>query len=412
MRSRGQLLFAVGLGLLAFLAVARPAAAQTTGSAGTLGTTTTSALADGDIFIGVQATEGANLSDFDLARFFNVAHCNCNTPIFLYFTLTQTGFAKRGVTPQGTVSFWVGSQCNDPLLQRTNCQFLKSDQIATFMQAGRDTIQTDARVISTNSTIATTSLDGGVIQNGVTPNTNCTSPTNGFNQTVWAIFDYGADGTIDYSATRAVFVDLTPPPTPTNIAVSPADEALNISWTLIDYSTNMDLQGYQVFCQRAGGYQVFPNNTFSSAVVTCATTANTGVDGGVDPNGVMGLDSLFACSPLLNRTVDSFRVKVLQNNIYYGATVVAIDNSGNAISPVLAGQNFTQPQKTNTFWDVYRDGNITNGSGGTMGTATPGAASGGYCSVAAGRDWAAGLGTGAGVLGIALAFARARRRRS
>ena len=121
MRSRGQLLFAVGLGLLAFLLVARPAAAQTTGTAGTLGTTTTSALADGDIFIGIQATEGANLSDFDLARFFNVAHCNCNTPIFLYFTLTQTGFAKRGVIPQGTVSFWVGSQCNDPLLQRTNC---------------------------------------------------------------------------------------------------------------------------------------------------------------------------------------------------------------------------------------------------------------------------------------------------
>ena len=244
------------------LALARPASAQL-GTGGTLGTTTTASLADGDIFIGIQATEGSNLNSFDLARFFNVANCNCDTPVFLYFTLTQSGFAKRAVVPQGTVSFWIGSQCNDPILQKTNCQFLKSDQIATFMANGRDTIATTARAMSTNSTVATTSIDGGTFTNGTVPNPDCTSPTNGFNQTIWTIFDYGSDGTFDYSATQAVFVDLTPPPAPTNILVAPGNEALTLSWTLIDYSTNMDLLGYQIFCQRGDGIQVFPNNTFT-----------------------------------------------------------------------------------------------------------------------------------------------------
>jgi MYXO-CTERM domain-containing protein len=400
--------------VLASVAVARPAAAQSTGVAGTTGTTTTASLADGDIFIGVQQTEGANLAAFDLARFFNKANCDCKTPVFLYFTLTNTGFAKRLAVPSGNLSFWIGSQCADPILQKTNCQLLKSEQIGTFMNLGRDTIQTSADAISANTTIATTSLDGGTgtITGGTTPNTTCTSPTNGFNQTVWAIFDYGADGTFDFSATQAIFVDLTPPPAPTNIKVAPGNEALTVTWTAVDYTLNMDLQGYQVFCQR-GDAQVFGDGTFPSVVKTCSNTAGA---------GVMGLDPLFACSPLLNRTVDSYRIKILQNGITYGAAVVAVDNSGNALAPDLGGCTdpkmpnndptclFKQPERTLSFFDTYRDGNQTNGAAGQ--TATPGKATGGFCAVAtgdAGRGrWAVG---GAAGLLVAAAVARARRRR-
>jgi hypothetical protein len=403
---------ALALGLLGCLALSRPAAAQNVGTAGTIGTTpTTGSLADGDIFIGIQQTEGTNLGMFDLPRFFNKANCDCDTPVFLFFTLTSTGFAKRTVVPNGNVYFYIGANCNDPLLQKTSCQFLQSEQITQFMQLGRTTINATARMISTNSALASTTADGGVtgLVNGTVPNPDCTSPSNGFNQTIWAVFDYGADGTIDYSATQAVFVDLQPPPAPTNIAVQPANEAINISWTDIDYSVNMDLQGYQVFCQREAGEQVFANKTFSSFVNTCSKTAGTGVS---------GLDPMFACSPLLNRNVSSFRIKILQNDIQYGATVVAIDNSGNALAQPLVGQNFTAPQKTNSFFDMYRDGNITN-AGGPGQTATPGAATGGFCAVAGRasgdegrRGWTAGLGAGAaGFLVACAAIARARRRR-
>ncbi|HVU51900.1 MAG TPA: hypothetical protein VHL80_14485 [Polyangia bacterium] len=381
--------------------LARPASAQAIGTAGSTGTTTTTtaSLADGDIFIGVQQTEGANLAAFDLQRFFNKANCDCDTPVFLYFTLTNTGFAKRGLVPTGTVSFWVGAGCaTDVLTQKTSCQFLQSDQIATFMQLGRETIKTSARVISANSSLAAAGVDGGTtFTNGTVPNPDCTSPSNGFNQTIWAVFDYGADGSFDYAASTAVFVDLQPPPAPTNISVAGGNEAVTIKWTPVDYSLNMDLQGYQIFCQRGGGLQVFPNNTFGSAVKAC-----TSPDG-----GVMDLDPLFACSPLLNRTVDSYRVKILQNGIPYGAAVVAIDNSGNALAPVLAGENFADPQKTLSFYDVYRDGNITNGAPGQM--PTPGQATGGLCAVGGGRT-AFGAGSVA-FAALAATLVRARRRR-
>jgi hypothetical protein len=406
------------------LAFARPAAAQVPGAAGTTGTTpTTGSLADGDIFIGVQATEGSNLSMFDLARFFNKAACDCDTPVFLYFTLTSSGFAKRTLVPSGNLLFFIGSSCNDPILQKTNCQLLKSEQIGTFMNLGRDTVQTTARVISANTTVATTSLDGGTgsITSSAMPNPDCTSPVNGFNQTIWAIFDFGADGTFDFSATQAVFVDLTAPPAPTNIRVAPADQALNVSWTPVDFSLNMDLQGYQIFCQRGGGLQVFPKGTFSAVVRTCTTT---------DGAGVVGLDPLFACSPLLNIDATSFRVKILQNDIYYAAAVVAVDNSGNALPPVLVGRSpaitdpstpdpassYQKPQRTLSFFDVYRDGNSTNAAPGQM--ATPGKATGGFCAVAGHgnddgrRGMTLGLGAGAAAfVALAAAVARARRRR-
>jgi hypothetical protein len=395
------------LALLAGVALARPAHAQL-GVAGTTGTTTAASLADGDLFIGVQQTEGSNLAPFDLARFFNKANCDCETPIFLYFTLTASGTLKRSAgVPTGTVKFFVGQNCSDIIFQ-PSCTLVGSDRIEVFMQLGRETLPTTAKVMSTSTTSAT-DADGGVVVQA----SNCTSTTNGFTQTVWAVFDYGADGTVDYSATQPVTVDLTPPPAPTNIKVAGGNEAVTVSWTPVDYSLNMDLQGYQVLCQRADGLQVFSNGTFGPYVETCSKTAGV---------GVAGLDPLFVCSPLLNASDSSYRVKILQNNIWYAAAVVAIDISGNADQPTLIGYldpatglpdpntSWAQPQRTLSFYDVYRDGNITNGGAGQM--ATPGAATGGFCAVAdEGRRGRWGLGLGAGVLAAGvIAFARRRRR--
>jgi hypothetical protein len=399
--SRRLPLFAGTLALLACLALARPAQAQTTGTAGTTGTTGT--LAQTDFFIGIQQQEGSNLAAFDLARFFNKANCDCETPVFLYFTLTSTGIAKRSTTPTGTVKFFVGQQCDQILLQ-PNCTLVGSDRIEVFMQHGRETLMTTAKVMSTSTTTSLTA-DGGVVLAQ-----DCMSTTNGFTQTVWAVFDYGADGVVDFSATQAVTIDLTPPPAPTNITVAPGNEAVTVSWTPVDYSLNMDLQGYQILCERGDNTQVFANGTFTPYIKSCKATAGV---------GVVGLDPLFVCSPLLNRSDSSYRVKILQNDIYYAAAVVAIDISGNAAAPVLVGCDpnvavdpvcsWQKPQKTDSFFDVYRDGNSTNGGAGQM--ATPGAATGGFCAVAGdGHRGRWGLGIGCFAV-VAALLARARRRR-
>jgi hypothetical protein len=76
------------------------------------------------------------------------------------------------------------------------------------------------------------------------------------------------------------------------------------------------------------------------------------------------------------------------------------------------GGSFEVPIKTDSFYDVYRNGENAN----TGGPSPPGAASGGFCAVA-GADAPAGhartrlgVGLGASVL-VAVALARARRRR-
>jgi hypothetical protein len=392
------------VGLLASLGLARPARAQLTGTAGITGTTAPATLADGDIFIGVQQQEGSNLAAFDLARFFNKANCDCDTPVFIFYALTASGFAKRSLVTTGTVTFWVGSGCQAfGLAQQEDCRLLASEPIATFMALGSDTIPTTARIMSTDTTINTTvAADGGIISSnplGVfTPTPDCTSQTNGFTQTVYANFDYGSNGTVDYSASQAVLVDLTPPPAPTGVTIAPGNEAITVRWTSVDYTVNMDLQGYQILCQRGGGLQVFADGTFTPYVKSCDTSRTA--------PGPAGLDPLFVCSPLLNRSDTAYRVKILQNGIYYGATVVAIDNSGNA-SP--ADVQFAQPAKTDSFWDVYKNGNLTNGGVGQ--TATPGAATGGFCAVGGdGRLGRWGAGAAATALVAAVLF-RARRRR-
>ena len=79
----------------------------------------TSTLGSGDFFIGVQRDPGANLSDFDVARFFNKARCDCDETVFVYVALTNAGFAKRtSVDRSGNIEFWIGSDCANVSLSR------------------------------------------------------------------------------------------------------------------------------------------------------------------------------------------------------------------------------------------------------------------------------------------------------
>jgi hypothetical protein len=410
--SRCSLRFCLLVASVGSLFAAGRAHAQLLGTAGTVGTggtTGTTSFTTSDFFVGVQHQAGSNLTDFEVARFFNTANCNCNADVFLYVALTSTGAAKRGTITGtgGTIEFWIGQTGCDQnqigTLRTQTCQLLKSESFPAFLNEGFDSIPTNARVVSTYTAYGSQVDDAGQPIGTTTfppgGNPTCTLPVASFNQTFWVLVDVNGDGQYDVDSQTQVTVDLTPPPAPDpgSITVQGGNEALIVNWPSVNTTTNpvTDLLGYQVLCNRAGSLQVFNNNTFGAGYQIC------------EPNGMGGgtvesLDPLFTCSPLLAATATGYRVKILQNGITYGVAVVSVDNSGNASEPSVI---YGTPIKTDSFYDVYRQGGI-----GQEGQAT-----GGFCAVspapvAPRRHLWLGLGA-ASTVALALAFVRRRRRR-
>jgi hypothetical protein len=316
---------------VAALAVSLLAGARAFAQDGGVGSWATS-----DFFIGVQAEQGANLSDFNIERFFNKARCDCDTPVFLYFTLSQTGIAKRATSPRtGTISFWVGRDCGNTtaagLEQR--CTRLDSVQFSEFLLSSRRTIETNARVLSTDTSA------GAATAPVFTPNPTCTLSTETFSQQIYALLDIDNNGVIDTTATRGVTIE----------------------------------PGFQ----------------------SCAATSSGA--------GIAGLDPAFVCSPLLATTTRSFRIKILQNDVYYGAAVVAVDKRGNA-SVIDSNVDivYEKPIRTKSFYDVYRDGDPDH----------QGAAAGGFCALAPERaSTRVGWALAGAAAAVAVVIARRRSRR-
>lgn len=391
---RGRAAWTVAVSLAVLLA-APTARAQTTGAAGATGTTTS--LTTSDIFFGIQKTMGVNLTNFELQKYFNKSTCDCDADVFIRVALTTSGLAKRAlVSTAAKFEVWMGTSCEDPVQRAQKCYPLPGGSVSlgTFLSEGMFTIKTSAKKLETD----TANLTGGFV---ATP--DCTSARQSFNQTIYALADADGDGAFDPSpAQTEIFVDLGAPPAPSNIKVTPGNEALNIAWTDLDFATNQDLQGYQILCRRGADLQVFPDNTYTAYYQSCKATRQG--------SGLEGLDPLFACSPLLGRSTTSYRVKILQNGIPYAATVVAIDNNGNASPPTLVNvmggpTNFATPEPTQSFYGSYRGGDATNGS-----NTPPGAATGGFCTVggpAPPGPWA----VAGGALAVAMGLAGCRRRR-
>jgi hypothetical protein len=122
------------------------------------------------------------------------------------------------------------------------------------------------------------------------------------------------------------------------------------------------------------------------------------------------LDPKFLCSGLLGVVATAHRIKVLQNYITYGVTVVAIDKHGNPSAPDVFYGN---PVSSTDFYGFYRDGNSSNGSPG--GTPDPGHDQGGFCTIGAsdsgGFATAPLLGLGVVVVTAGVILRRRRRRR-
>ncbi len=402
---------AAAFALLIVIGAAGRAEAQV-GSGGTFGTGGTtgtggsggSPLTTSDLFVGVEETPPVALTVFEQSRFFNRAKCDCSAPIFLTMSLLPSGVAKRTQITQQTGSVYtvLGSGCTTLFFNNVaNCLQVPGGTLPmlTFLNKGRLDIPTDARFLSNNL------INSSVFDAGVSLNSCEGGSVQQFNQTVNFLFDYDGDGNIDFYTTLTLLIDLTPPPAPMNVKIQGGDQALVLSWDLIDTSVVPDLLGYQVLCSRADQYQVFTgdindaggtnNAPFGPAFQTCPPTRAAAEDAGV--NALTALDPRYVCSGLLSAQTTSTRVEVLQNEITYAAAVVAVDNSGNASAPLV---QFGTPIKTLSFYDVYRNEPPSGG------------AAGGFCSLSTARPRAR---TTAGALGLftlgAVGLAVARRRR-
>jgi hypothetical protein len=400
-RSLGPAFVAATLAAAASLLAAGTASAQF--DAGS----TASSLAPEDFFIRMQDIPGHTLSDFDVARYFNKARCDCTTPATIYVALSQSGLAKLStLSNQGSLEVWIGSTCNDINLRGTRCRQLNSTLMSVFlrMDAARLFIPTDVRMMSSQPNLGVdTTFDGGISGNGEFPNPDCTINGQQFTQSVWALVDSDNNGSPDVAAMQSVLIDLTPPPPPdpATVSVVGGNQALIINWHGVDTGLYPDLIGYQILCNRGGDLQVFSDGTFRPGFLSCETP-DAGV-GTIDPTfdgGVQSLNPLFACSPLLSATTSSYRLKILQNDITYGAAVVSIDNSGNASTPDLF---YGVPIKTKSFYDVYRNDDPDH----------PGTANGGLCTLGIGSTsgGAGAIGGACGALAlIAIVLARRGRR--
>lgn len=361
------LALAFGAVVLLVAGAARAQTAGTTGTTGAGGITGTS-LAASDFFIGVQAQVGANLSDFEVARFFNKANCDCTVPVFVYYALLPTGQAKKAAinAGTGTVEFWIGQNCDNPTIRNSQCKNLGVETLPTFLMHGSETLQTDARVMSTYTLTGTITVDGGTVTSSggaFTPTTDCTLPVQSFSQTIFLLVSLSGNQNYDVVATRPVLIDLNAPPSPAGLSVVPGNQALVLNWTVVDTSLYTDLFGYQVLCKRGADLQVFSNGTFTPGFLSCPDTS-TGT-------GPEGLEETFVCSPLLSAPTTSYRIEILQNGIPYGATVVSVDKSGNASAPDVI---YGIPQNTKSFYDVYREPpNAGTATGGLCAVAPPGA---------------------------------------
>jgi hypothetical protein len=411
-KSLESLAVAVVTGVLLTLAAGGRAEAQvgtggTTigGTGGTTGTAGGTTFAAADFLVSVQAVQGVSLSQFDLQRFFDVGRCNCATPAYVFVGLLSSGVAKRSmVTSQAaSIEVWLGTGCGSVFGQNTgNCVRLGHEPMLTFLGDASYTIQTDAHAMS-RYLPTSSSIDAGTTSGG------CTSDVGVFPQIINVNLDFDGDGQVDLSVAQSVNIDLTAPPAPTGVTVAPGNEALVLSWKAIDTAVVTDLLGYQILCSRADQYQVFKqtyadgsttSGPFDANFVSCPST--NPLDGGVE-----GLSPNFVCSPILQPSDTSYRVQILQNDIVYATSVVAIDNSGNASSPpqILYGA----PTKTLSFYDVYRNGKMTSNN---TNVDDPGGASGGYCALGVSRPGAKATAGALAMFGLgALGLVIARRRK-
>jgi hypothetical protein len=399
------------LALLSLLGAARTQAQTTTP---TPTTPTTASFTKDDFTIRIQrkASDGTwvFLPDIEAQRYFNGARCQCKTPIKITVDFSPAGFQKRGAigtdpngpSAQGNMQLWVGpSGCLDPqksVRLGALCRDLSENKGPLLSALGLQAPPAWTVDATVNDLFVVNGKEGGG------------SCDQAFSQKIWLWLPSNSGDapflTSDAAPQLNVAVDGSPPGAPLGVVVTSGNEALNVSWSRV---TGLpDLNGYVVFCSRAGlpvfKDTFFSGNEFHTEQTECkmgdlstpgvgsATSTDPAHGTAIDaPPEIHNVNSAFACSPLMT-SATTRRIATLQNGINYAVGVAAVDRMGN-ISPVATAY-VQHPVLTRDFYSAYRsDG---------------GAAEGGFCTYGRrGRPagWAV---AGAGLL-LALGL-RARRR--
>lgn len=342
---------------------------------------------------------GSVLAAQDLNRYFNQAGCLCQRPVRLRI-FPLAGKAKL-LTYQSTsrVVVAIGENCSSVTTGSfALCKVLRDTTVASIVANAESYDIEDVTVDlysqhygSSTNTVA----DGGTVS-------YCEKPE--FTQTLWFMVDTGNDGNFDQSFTFAWYIDLNPPPVPSNLTARGGNEAIEVSWTPL---TKADVGGdinwsYQVLCTRDSQHQVFDNAWQPQYLSPLVLKNNAKVTSCADPNTkspILDYNPAFVCSDNLPSAASSHRIAILQNEIWYGASVVAIDYAGNPSALTSDDILYAQPTPSYDFFHEYRGE-----------TPPQGQARGGFCSVS---PWTggslAGLGAALGLAGIVLVK---RRRKS
>jgi hypothetical protein len=423
---------AASLSVIAALATS-PSWAQ--GNGGTTGTgsgatTGTSGLAASDFnfYIKYYDPDQANwiqMNDTQKKYFFNRARCECvgdqgegsgytgyfkiaiqpaaNTPAKIQTLLATNGVGlgdarlyagSSGVnclSPSGNPGVVAGSCTN--LLNPTSDGYSESFALTVFESAK----------LYESPPIAVSTLFGSLTACG--PRNNCgsidTCQTGFSTQTIFFwVRSTGRDypDTSDISFTLNLNGELQYGPT--GLVVDGGNEALMLSWTWatgLTPSADPNFLGLQVFCQRAADIHVYPLGSYGPSYQQSTAICPGSAPVIESPSAFSNLSPSFLCSGLLPSTTTSYRISGLQNGIYYGVSVAAVDKYGNisGVDPDL-GVAWGMPVATVDFYTQYRNDG--------------GQAQGGFCSLAGWRKRPSAL-VLLGALAVMLVLVSRRRRK-
>jgi len=186
---------------------------------------------------------------------------------------------------------------------------------------------------------------------------------------------------------------------PSDVVAQGGNDALNVTWgwaSGLTPSADPNFLGVQIFCTRADTFQVFPLHSYSASYMQSSATCSELAPAPASPSAFNNLDPSFLCSGLLPSTTTSQRITGLQNGIWYGVGVAAIDKYGNVSAIPESSVTYGMPVATVDFYTEYRN------SGGQ--------AKGGYCSLAGWQKRPAALIVISFVALAVIVFVRRRRK--
>jgi hypothetical protein len=284
-------------------------------------------------------------NELEASLFFNRARCECDTPVAIRVAVTATGIMKQRPS-QGNVKLIAGpAACvAQDISQRpkdnVGCTTLADlPQLPDLFKGPRE-IETTV---------------GKIFVAGNPPAGQGCAAT--FSQSLWLWVDADRDGSPDQgisgsdAPTLAITVDGEAPAVPTDISVTPGNDALTVHWTR---STVMnDQNGFLVFCSRADlavfNPSYFKGNEYQSQRTECPE--KTLAPSAAESAAFNRLDPAFLCSGLLTTSAE-WRIKGLQNGIPYQVGVAAVDTHGNA--SLIETTLVETPVPTVDFYDAYR----------------------------------------------------------